>query len=255
MKLENQIVIVSGAGSGIGRAIALRFANEGANIVIVYSRNDANAMESARMIEELGRKTLVCKADVSNKQAISEVVEKTLDQFQRIDCLVNNAGIYHSASIFDMEEKDWDRVIDVDLKSVFLSTQIVARHWRDADRRGKVINIGSVHGTRSHKGLSAYASARMGLVNLTRVHALELAPYGITVNVICPGAIRTGGNERRALDEEFMKKVKIEIPLGRMGEGEEIANLALFLASDESDYITGSDIIIDGGLLLYEFTV
>jgi NAD(P)-dependent dehydrogenase (short-subunit alcohol dehydrogenase family) len=154
-----------------------------------------------------------------------------------------------------MEEKDWDRVIDVDLKSVFLGTQIVARYWRDVDRRGKVINIGSVHGTRSHKGLSAYASAKMGMVNLTRVHALELAPYGITVNVISPGAIRTGGNEERDLDEEFMKKVKIEIPLGRMGEGEEVANLALFLASDESDYITGTDIIIDGGLLLHEFTV
>lgn len=255
LKLENQVTIVTGAGSGIGRAIALRFAKEGSDIVIVYSQNDANARESAAMIQSLGRRALVCKADVSDGPAVAQVVDQAVDTFGQIDCLVNNAGIYVSASLVDTTEEIWDRVLDVDLKSVFLCTQAVARYWRKTGRGGKVINIGSVHGTRSWQGLAAYAAAKTGLISLTRTMALELAPYHTNVNLVSPGAILTGGNESLTSDVEFMARVKKEIPLGRMGEGEEVANLVLFLASDESNYITGTEIVIDGGLLLHPFSV
>jgi glucose 1-dehydrogenase len=255
LKLENQVAIVTGAGSGIGRAIALRFAREGADIAVVYSRNDANARESAGMIEALGRRALVCKADVSDERAIAQAVEHVLETLGRLDCLVNNAGIYVSAPFLDMTEQVWDRVLDVNLKSIYLCTQAVARYWRQAGRGGKVVNIGSVHGTRSWGGLAAYAAAKTGMISLTRTMALELAPYNINVNLVSPGAIAVGGNLELASDAEFMARVRREIPLGRMGEGEEVASLVLFLASDESNYITGSEMVIDGGLLLYPFSV
>ena len=255
MKLKDQVAIVTGAGSGIGRAIALRFAKEGADIVIVYSRNDANAQESAAMIQSIGRRALVCKADVSDGPALPRVVDQVVETFGRLDCLVNNAGIYESVPFLDMPERLWDRVLDVNLKSIYLFTQAVARYWQEVGRGGKVINIGSVHGVRSWQGLAAYAAAKTGMISLTRTTALELAPYNINVNLVSPGAIAVGGNQDLISDAEFTARVRREIPLGRMGEGEEVANLVLFLASDESDYITGADMVIDGGLLLHPFSV
>jgi glucose 1-dehydrogenase len=233
----------------------LTLENQGADIIIVYSRNDANAQESARMIETLGRRALVHKADVSDGRAVGQVVEQGVQTLGRIDCLVNNAAIYESAPFLDMTEQVWDRVLDVDLKSVYLCTQAAARYWREAGRGGKVINIGSIHGARSWGGLAAYAAAKTGMISLTRTMALELAPYHINVNLVSPGAIAVGGNSDRPSDADFTARVKREIPLGRMGAGEEVANLVLFLASDESDYITGSEIVIDGGLLLHPFSV
>jgi glucose 1-dehydrogenase len=255
LKLEKQVAIVTGAGSGIGRAIAMRFAKEGADIAIVYSRNDANAEESARMIETLGREALVYKADVSDGQAIAGMVDRVIETMGRIDCLVNNAGIYESVPLLEMTEEVWDRVLAIDLKSAYLCTQAVARYWQQAGRGGKVVNIGSVHGTRTWQGLSAYAAAKTGLISLTRTMALELAPFGINVNLVSPGAIAVGGNLAQISNAEFMERVRREIPLGRMGEGGQVASLVLFLASDESDYITGAEIVIDGGLLLHPFTV
>jgi glucose 1-dehydrogenase len=255
MKLENQVAIITGAGSGIGRAIALRFAREGADIVIVYSRNDANANESARLIEAIGRRALVCKADASNPEAIAHVVDQTVQTFCRIDCMVNNAGTWVVAPVFDMTEEMWNKALNVDLKATFVCSQAVARYWRTAKRGGRIINIGSVHGTRSWQGLTGYAAAKTGLIGLTRVLALELAPYQVNVNLVSPGAIAVGANRDRSLDPEYALLVKQEVPLGRMGEGEEVANLVLFLASDESNYITGADIVIDGGLLLRPFCV
>jgi glucose 1-dehydrogenase len=255
MKLENQVAIITGAGSGIGRAIALRFAREGADIVIVYSRNDANAKESAGLIEGLGHRALVCKADASIPEAMAEVVDQTVQTFGRIDCLVNNAGTWLVAPIFDMTEDMWNNALNVDLKATFVCSQAVARYWRTAERGGRIINIGSVHGTRSWQGLTGYASAKSGLIGLTRVLALELAPYHVNVNLVSPGAIAVGANYEKNLDPEYARLVQQEVPLGRMGEGKEVANLVLFLAGDESDYITGADIVIDGGLLLRPFGV
>jgi 3-oxoacyl-[acyl-carrier protein] reductase len=255
MLLKDQVAIVTGAGSGIGRAIALKFAEEGAHIVIVYSRNDENAQKSALMIRELGGNALVVKSDVSDADAVNDMVKTVVGKWNRIDCLVNNAGVYRGGPFLDLSEEDWDRVIDVDLKGSFLCTQSVSRYMRDAGTPGKIINIGSIHGTRAWIGASNYGTAKAALIQLTRCMALELAAHGINVNLVSPGAILAGPNEPRIADVEFMSRVEKEVPLRRMGESEEVANLVLFLASDKSNYITGAEIIIDGGLLLHPFSV
>lgn len=255
MKLENQVAIISGAGSGIGRATALRFASEGADIVIVYSRNDANAQESAQMIEALGRKAMVCKADVSDVPAFAAVVDRVMSEFGRVDCLVNNAGVFLPAPLLEITEETWDRTLDVNLKAALFCTQAVARYWVDAGRGGKVINIGSVHATKSWPTLTAYAASRSGLKGLTQVMALELAPYGINVTMVSPGLIATAKPLEWVKDPDFRERMDREIALSRMGEPEEVANLVLFLASDEGNYITGAEILIDGGLVLYPFTI
>lgn len=255
MKLENKVAIITGAGSGIGRAIALLFAKEGADIAIVYSRNDTNAEESADLIRNIGRKAIVKKIDISINKSCSSMVEYVVNTLGKIDILVNNAGVYNSAPLLELEEEAWDQVLGVDLKGTFNCTQAVSKYMVKAGIRGKVINIGSIHGHRAWKGASNYAAAKAGLINLTRAMALELADYGILVNLISPGAIAAGPNAPRLMDQDFMSRVKKEVPLKRMGEADEVANLALFLAGDESNYITGTDIVIDGGLLLHPFTV
>jgi NAD(P)-dependent dehydrogenase (short-subunit alcohol dehydrogenase family) len=255
VKLENKVSIITGAGSGIGRSIAKKFAEEGSDIVIVYSRNDANANETARIIRAIGRDAFAVKADVSNMVAVDELYKKVLEKYSTIDILVNNAGVYWGGPFLDLTEEAWDRVFDVDLKGTFLCTQTFGRYLRDTNRIGKVVNIGSVHGTRAWREGSNYGAAKAALIQLTRSMALELAPYGINVNLVSPGAIAAGPNENRVNNADFLLKIKEQVPLQRMGEGEEVANLVLFLASNESNYITGAEIVIDGGLLLYPFTV
>jgi len=256
MKLSEEVAIVTGAGSGIGRAIALEFAKEGADVVIAYSRNDANAQDSARMIEALGRRAMVSKTDVSDAEAVDTMFDAVARSFNRMDVLVNNAGVFLPGQLPDLPEASWDRVLDVDLKGSFLCTRAFARYLKTVGKPGKVINIGSVHGTRTWKGVSNYAAAKGGLINLTRAMALDLAEYGINVNLVSPGAIDVEAErDARNAQEDFMVRVEKEIPLKRMGRPSEVASLVLFLASKDSDYITGAEIVIDGGLLLYPFTV
>ena len=255
MRLAGKVAVITGAGSQIGRAISLEFAKEGADIAIVYVKNAANAQELAESIQALGRRATVSEADVSNSKAVSVLFDQLEKTFGRMDILVNNAGIFLSSPILELSEASWDRVLDVDLKGTFLCTQRFARYLKKAGKPGKVINIGSVQGTRPWKAASNYAAAKAGLISLTRAMALELAEYGITVNLVSPGAIATGPNLGKAVDPDFMRRVEEEIPLKRMGKADEVALLVLFLASEESDYITGTEIVIDGGLLLHPFTV
>jgi NAD(P)-dependent dehydrogenase (short-subunit alcohol dehydrogenase family) len=255
MELLEKVAIVTGGGSGIGRAISLKFAKEGADIAIVYSRNDSNAQETARMIGELGRTPKVLKADISNKQYVADAVENTLEEFGHIDVLVNNAAVSLGGGLLDLEEHEWDRTLDVNLKGAFLLSQAVAREMVRAQIKGKIVNIGSVHGQRAWQGDCCYSVAKAGLIQLTRSMALDLAQYGICVNLVSPGAIAAGPNEARTPDPDFMDRVMREVPLGRMGEAEEVADLVLFLAAQRSDYVTGAEFVIDGGLLLHPFTV
>lgn len=248
-KLDQRVAIVTGGGTGIGRSIALTFAKEGADVV-VSSRKMANLEKVVEEIKALGRRSLVVTADVSVKEQVQNMVKQTVDKFGRIDILVNNAGIIRRVPLLEMTEQDWDGVIDADLKGVFLCTQTVARHMIE-QKYGKIINISSIAGRGGAlSGLSSYSAAKAGVIQLTKSTALELAPYGISINAIAPGAVITPITYFQRTPEQveqFMEDSKKLAVLGRLGATQDIANLALFLASDDSSFICGETIAIDGG--------
>jgi NAD(P)-dependent dehydrogenase (short-subunit alcohol dehydrogenase family) len=254
MRLSGKTAVITGSSFGIGRGIALRFADEGGQVAINYHSNEARAQETLRLIEEGGGTAIVVKADVGRASDVERMVAETMKVFGQIDILVNNAGIVTMAPILEMAEADWDRVIDTDLKGVFLCTQAVAREMVRAGRGGNIVNISSVHWDRPQEGRVHYAAAKAGIVNMTKVMACELAQYRINVNCISPGAIDTGmGQDSYDSPEErerFRALQAKTIPWGRVGLPVDVANLALFLATDEADYCTGANFVVDGGLLL-----
>jgi len=247
VRLEGKVAIVTGAGTGIGRAIALTFAREGANIVIADV--DLNAAEGvASEIGSLGRQTLAMKVDVSDGKDVDELVQKTLDSFNTVDILVNNAGIVKLAPPEDESVADWDSMIDVNLKGQFLCSQAVGKQMIK-QKRGKIVNIASTSGHRGMSRQAAYCASKAGVLGLTRTLAVNWAKYNINVNSVSPGTTMTPmllkAIEDRGISIDYHLK---KIPLGRANKPEDIANAALFLASSESDNITGQDILVDGGM-------
>ncbi len=249
MKLEGKVAIVTGSARGIGEAIARKFAVEGAAIV-VNALHAEGANRVAEEIQRTGGRAIAIKADVSQKAEVQELVGKTLEYFGGIHILVNNAGITRRASILEMTEEDWDLVQAVDLKGVFLGTQAVLGHMM-AQKYGKIINLSSMAalGT-NNPGAVAYASAKAGVIALTKVTAREGGPYGINVNCILPGRIVTDiifANRTKEEAERFLAEGRERSVLGRTGIPGDIANMALFLASEESSFMTGQIIRVDGG--------
>ncbi len=248
-RLDGKVAMVTGSGRGIGKAIALCFAREGADI-IVNAVTVPNMEATVAEITALGRKAIAIKADVSKKDEVDRLVTTALDTFDRVDILVNNAGITRHAPLLEMTEEDWDAVLDLDLKGVFLCTQAVARHMVQ-QKYGKIINIASIVALGASKAYMAnYGSAKAGVAELTRITAKALGQYGINVNAIAPGTILTAmGRTRRTPAEfdAFVENRKDVTVLGRVGSVEDIAELALFLALDESSFITGQVISCDGG--------
>jgi len=249
--LEGKVAIVTGSGRGIGRAIALSFAKNGADVVVNCYSRVSEGMEVAREIEELGRKSLFVRADVSDSRQVNDMMRKVIETFTKIDILVNNAGINvlieGRKPIQDFSEADWDRIVDVDLKGVFLCSKAAAKQMIKQGG-GKIINISSIAGVVPLRLQCAFVAAKAGVINLTRAMALELAPYNINVNAIAPGSILTEGtNKLFYSDPERTKKILSSIPLKRSGTPQDIANAALFLASEDSNYMTGSVIVVDGG--------
>ena len=249
-KLDNKVALVTGAARGIGREISLTLAREGADIV-------ANALHAPNLeilaaeIKKLGRRAQTVTADISKKADVDRMVEAAIAAFGRIDVLVCNAGITRFAPFLEMTEEDWDAVVDVDLKGTFLCGQAVAKHMVPR-RYGKIINISSLSGlgARDHT-MANYAASKAGVNNLSRVMALALGEYGINVNVVAPGVIRTEmGVSRRTPEqyEAYLETYRRQTALHRVGDVKDIANVVLFLASDDSSFMTGQIIVSDGGV-------
>jgi len=244
--LEKKVAVVTGAARGIGREIALSFARAGAD-VSAWDVDGEELKSLGSEIEEAGRRFLGLEVDVSESDHVKKAVENVLDGFSRIDILLNNAGITRDNLIIRMSDSDWDSVINVNLKGVFNCTRAVVRVMLK-QKKGRIVNISSVIGIFGNAGQSNYAASKGGIISFTKSIAKELASRGITVNAIAPGFIDT--EMTRSLSDEIKEKYVQTIPLRRMGSVEDVAELALFLVSDEASYITGETIRVDGGLAI-----
>jgi len=245
LPLEGKVAIVTGGGTGIGRSIALEFARAGADVV-VGSRKLANLEKVATEIKALGRRSLAVPADITKKADVDNLVQKVLDEFGKIDILVNDAGVNTGASFLEHSEEEWDAILDTNLKGYFLCSQAVGKIMVEQGK-GNIISIASNLGVRPLQASVAYCVSKAGVIMLTKVMARDFARYNIRVNAIAPGAIKTDLLQFRANDPESLKQLAALYPLGRIGEPEEVASVALFLASDASSFITGDTIILDGG--------
>lgn len=245
MRLSQKVAIVTGAGSGIGRGIAERFAKEGAK-VCAADWNLETAAETVALIKQEKGSVFAHKVDVSNWDQVKEMIEQTLKHFGRIDILVNNAGVYLPHDAVSATEEEWTKTIGVDLKGVWYGSKAVLPHFLQKGR-GRIINITSIAGLYGFANSALYCAAKGGVIALTRQMAVEYATGGTRINAIAPGFIRTKMTQPFVENKEFFEAFLKMIPAGRIGEPEDIANLALYLASDESDFMTGQVLIVDGG--------
>ena len=243
--LKNKIALITGAGRGIGRAIAIALAKEGAEVVINYNGSEERAKEVKQTIEENGGKASIYKCNVSDFTACEAMIKDIVKEYGHLDILVNNAGITKDGLIMKMKEEDFDSVLNVNLKGTFNTIRHSARQMLK-QRSGKIINISSVSGLLGNVGQANYAASKAGVIGLTKTMARELGSRGITVNAIAPGFVDTEMTE--VLSEEIRENACKQIILGRFGKPEDIANTAVFLASDKADYITGQVISVDGGM-------
>lgn len=243
--LKNKIALITGAGRGIGRAIAIALAKEGAEVVINYNGSEERAKEVKQTIEENGGKASIYKCNVSDFVACEAMIKDIVKEYGHLDILVNNAGITKDGLIMKMKEEDFDSVLNVNLKGTFNTIRHSARQMLK-QRSGKIINISSVSGILGNAGQANYAASKAGVIGLTKTMARELGSRGITVNAIAPGFVDTEMTE--ILSEELKENACKQIILGRFGKPEDIANTAVFLASDKADYITGQVISVDGGM-------
>src|SRR3954471_12385854 len=247
MKLAGKTALVTGASRGIGREIALELARQGVDVVVNYAGSEAKAREVVEEIKGLGREAIAIQCDVSNSESVTDMVKETVDHFGKIDILVNNAGITRDNLLMRMKENEWDDVININLKGVFLCTKAVTRQMMK-QRYGRIINISSVVGVSGNPGQANYVAAKAGVIGLTKTSAKELASRGITVNAIAPGFITTEMTDQ--LTEDIQNEMLKMIPLAQFGEPKDIAHSVVFLASDDSRYITGQTIHVNGGMVM-----
>lgn len=243
MNLKSKVVLVTGSGRGLGKTIAMKLAMEGADIVI-NDVNIKNAEETAREIEALGRKTLVSNASVSEREQVEKMFDEIKNKFGRLDILVNNAGITKDSLLSKMTEEQWRQVIDVNLTGVFNCTQLAAILMKE-QKSGKIVNLSSIAGQMGNVGQLNYSATKAGVIGMTKTLAKELARFNVNVNAIAPGIIKTPMTD--VIPEKVMDGMLKQIPLGRIGMPEDIANLVKFLVSEDSSYITGQVIACNGG--------
>lgn len=247
MKLEQQVALVTGAGRGIGKAIAKALAADGAMVIINYHGSEQKAAETVREIEEAGGRAIALRCNISDFNACKEMIDKVISEQGRLDILVNNAGITRDGLLMKMSEEDFDSVIETNLKGAFNCIRHAARQMIK-QRGGRVINISSVSGVLGNAGQTNYSASKAGIIGLTKAAARELASRGITVNAIAPGFITTDMTD--ALSESIKTSVTETIPMKKFGRPEDVAQTALFLASQEAGYITGQVICVDGGMAM-----
>ncbi|MGD8983595.1 MAG: 3-oxoacyl-ACP reductase family protein [Desulfobacteraceae bacterium] len=246
MKLKDKIALVTGSSRGIGRAVALAYAKEGAKVVVNYTSNEKAAKEVVEAIDKMDSQAIAVKADVAKKAEAERLVQAGIDQFSRIDILVNNAGFGRPAMMLKMEEDQWDQVIDIHLKGAFLCSQAAGRHMKE-QKSGKIINVSSVAGLVGTVGQINYSAAKGGVLSMTKSMARELARYNVCVNVISLGIVATDMSEKIRSDEKLSEIYMNRILLKRFAEPEDISPAFVFFASDESNYITGQLLCVDGG--------
>jgi NAD(P)-dependent dehydrogenase (short-subunit alcohol dehydrogenase family) len=247
-RLEHRRAIVTGAGQGIGRAIALGLAREGAGVAIADA-NEESANTVKKEVEAAGGNALAISADVSNEDSVAAMVETTLQEFRRVDILVNNAGIFPTSSVEEMSEADWDRVIGTNLIGSFLCARAVVPKFLNQGS-GRIISLTSGRAFQGAKNGAHYAASKAGIIGFSKSLALELAPHGITVNVICPGITDTAQPRGHQTEEQIYAQAQ-RIPMGRIGQPEDLVGPAIFLASDAAAFITGQTILVNGGSIMW----
>jgi len=245
--LEGKTALVTGASRGIGRAIAIALAEGGANVAVNYSGSVAAAAETVQAIEALGKKAIMIKANVGKADQFDAMVKEVINELGGLDILVNNAGITRDNLIMRMKEEEFDEVIETNLKGVFNGIKAVTRSMMK-QRSGRIINISSVVGVLGNPGQANYVAAKAGVIGLTKASAKELASRGITVNCIAPGFIQTDMTDQ--LSEEMKESLAAQIPLAKLGQASDIANVVRFLASDAASYMTGQTVHVDGGMYM-----
>ena len=249
MSLQGKTAIVTGSGSGIGQGIAIRLAKEGANLVVDYNGSDQGADQTRDTIEKAGGKAIVVQADVTDPAQTRTLVEQAWSSFGSADILVNNAGVEKGAPFWEVTEKDFDLVMSVNLRGAFFLTQAFVQKLKAAGKPGRIINISSVHEDMAFPHFASYCMSKGGMRMMTRDLCVELAPLGILINNVAPGAIQTPINASLMQNKPELDALLRNIPLGRMGTIDDVAGLVAFLAGDEAGYMTGSTYVVDGGLL------
>ena len=244
-RFENKIVLVTGAGRGIGASIAKRFASEGAEVIVNYSGNDEAAQKTVDEITATGGQAQKYKCSVNDSESVKVIIDEIIKEFGRIDILVNNAGITKDGLMLRMTDEDFDRVIDVNLKGTFNCTKYVSKYMLK-QKSGKIINISSVVGLSGNAGQVNYSASKAGIIGITKSAAKELSSRGITVNAVAPGYVDT--DMTKVLSDNIRNEILKNIPLQRMGNVEDISNCVAFLASEDASYITGQVISVDGGM-------
>ncbi len=249
--IQNKVVIITGGSTGLGKAVSFLFAEEGADVVLTCKSNMKMGLKTADDLSSLfGIRSMALNCDISSEKSVNNVFNQALDEFGKVDILINNAGYWPSSFVRDMQLEEWRKCIDVNLTGHFIFSKIFTKHLMDNEKKGKVVNIVSFAGfIGSTTGHAHYASAKAGLITFTKSLARETGPFGINVNAVSPGMMHTGMTEKVLAEKE--KEYLKRIPLGRIASPEEVANTVVFLSSDRADYITGAVFDVSGGLLMH----
>ncbi|MFS0863326.1 SDR family NAD(P)-dependent oxidoreductase [Fredinandcohnia sp. 179-A 10B2 NHS] len=251
-ELKNKVAVVTGAGRGIGRAIAIGFAEAGADVALL-SRTEQDLEEVAAIIKDLGRKAYIVKTDVTKREEVSSAVERVLEQAGKIDILVNNAGMNIRSKALEVTDEEWQTIMNTNLTSAFMMAQEVGRVMKEQNHGGKIINISSVAGTVALRTGVVYAATKAAIIQMTKVLAMEWGQYGINVNSIGPWYFKTPLTEKLLQDEQYVNDILAVTPIKRIGELPELVGPAVFLSSDAGNYVTGQTLFVDGGMTIHGF--